>query len=293
MSLRNASLSAFRKASVPLIIWALALGVLIPGEPMVSEIPNDASDHAREEHEAAYSPRVIARRNKRMLARTTTASAAPSLLPVVMQKDIRPEHQVLADGVLRALPSSCANNLKNFYVNYDPNNKNRGLGGASTIIISGNVPTAEFAALLIHECGHVVDLGGIRGTPENGLSAFVDGSTPMFRNDPSVAFYSLSWTNATTKKADATEAHFVSGYSASDAFEDFAETFAFYALQKREFARLAKSNPILAAKYNFMEQVVFRGSSEIASGQFTRGARAPWDVTLLPYEVPQGWHAKN
>lgn len=287
MPTQNASISALRKGLLPLILWACLLGVQGFDVPMLSQKNMVASATVTEVHDAAQArPKRVAIRPKQKV----TPDAAGALLPVVVQKDVRLEHQILADQVLRALPSYCRNNLKNFYVNYEPKPASRGLGGASTMIITGNVPAIEFGALIVHECGHVADLGGIKGTKESGVSAFIDGSTPIYNNDPSVAFYSLSWKDANTRKLNTTEADFVSGYSTADAFEDAAETFAFFALQKEEFARLAKSNAILKAKYDYMDQVVFKNQPSIATGKYVRSTtRAPWDVTLLPYE----WHAKQ
>lgn len=214
--------------------------------------------------------------------------AATTLLPVVNQKDILPKHRVLADRVLRALPPQCRDHLKSFYVNYEKNPANRGLGGESTMIVIGGVSDNEFMALVTHECGHIADLGGIRGTDITRPTAFADGSTPIYGDDASVAFYSISWLSPRMMQPNMTDADFVSGYAKSDPFEDFAETFAFYALQKQEFQRLSNKNPILKAKYNFMDQFVFNGA-DVASSNYKRGKNVPWDVTKLPYV----WHAKK
>jgi hypothetical protein len=211
------------------------------------------------------------------------AAESSPLLAVVEQTDILPKHQLIADQVLRALPDKCRSSLQSLYVNYDKKNKNRGLGGESVIIVSGNVPDVEFRALLVHECGHVVDLGGLRGSPEAGQSAYKDGTMPIFLDDSSIAFYQLSWSNAKTMLPGATQKNFVSGYAMKDPFEDFAETFAYYALQQKEFKKLAEKNPVLRAKYAFMEQVVFSGMRTVALGKHVRGKSAPWDVTRLPY----------
>lgn len=214
--------------------------------------------------------------------------AAP-LLPAVAQKDIRANHQKLADETLRALPAGCRNNLKNFYVNYDKNAANRGLGGASTIIIIGTVPDAEFRALLVHECAHVIDIGALKGAKDSGFSAFMDGKNPVYQNDPSVAFYQISWLAENMQQPGTKSTDFVSGYAASDPFEDFAESFAFYALQPKEFARLAQTNTVLKAKYEFMRDLVFSATEQFAQGKFVRSKAVPWDVTKLPYV----WHAKK
>ncbi len=215
--------------------------------------------------------------------------AAQGLLPVVNHEDILPHHRILADQVLRSLPSSCRDNLKNFYVNYEKNPKNRGLGGESTIIVAGNVPKLEFMALIVHECGHVVDLGALRGTPDSGYTAFFDGNTPIYGNDPSVAFYSINWIASETKRPGTKDTHFISGYAAADSFENFAEAYTAFALQNEAFKKLATTNSVMKAQYDFMEHVVFAGSEPIASGQYIPGKKLPWDVTRLPFTL----HAKQ
>lgn len=220
---------------------------------------------------------------------TPPRRTAPILLPVVNQKDIESRHRVLGDRVLRALPASCREPLRNFYVNYDKNVANRGLGGESTIIVIGTVPDDEFIALIVHECGHVADLGGLRGSDSSGYSDFYDGNTPIHIDDQSVAFYQISWLTPTTYRPNAKASHFVSGYASVDPFEDFAETYAYYALQREAFRKLAETNTVLQAKYDFMEQVVFAGTPAFAEGAHVPGAKVPWDITKLPYV----WHAKK
>ena len=214
---------------------------------------------------------------------------ASTLLPVVDQEDILPKHRLLADQVLRALPAECRDNLRQFFVTYDKDPKNRGLGGESTIIVTGNVPDDEFRALVIHECGHVTDLGGLRGSKGGGTTTFVDGNTQIFADDPSVIFYLSSWADAATIKHRSITKDFVSGYAQSDPFEDFAESFAFFALHQNEFKVIAKRSRVLQAKYDFMDRVLFTGTQEIAEGQSIRkvSKNIPWDVTKLPYV----WHA--
>ncbi len=248
---------------------------------MVARSPSMAS--ATDLHAAA--PRFSVQRKV-----VAPAHKAPQrLLAVVDHEDILPKQRVIADQVLRSLPPSCRNNLENFYVNYDKNAANRGLGGEHTIIVIGHVPDREFRALIVHECGHVADLGGLRGTPAGGYTNFYDGHKPIYANDSSVAFYEISWITPVINQPGTKESDFVSGYAASDPFEDFAETFAYFALQQESFKKIAASNPVLKAKYDFMEQVVFAGSMSIAQGQYVPGKNIPWDVTKLPYV----WHAKK
>ncbi len=55
--------------------------------------------------------------------------------PAVDKKDIAIEHRLIANEVIKLMPTKCHDNLKNFYVRYGLM-EGRGLGGASTIIIT-------------------------------------------------------------------------------------------------------------------------------------------------------------
>ncbi len=274
MTFLKPQLLAQGKGKMPIIIGIMLCCAFVSG----IILPYGGAVASEESLHAAAERRVVAPNHD-----------AATLLAVVDQEDIRANHRILADNVLRSLPSYCRQNLQSFYVKYDPKNKSRGLGGATTIIVTGLVPDREFMALIVHECGHVTDLGGLRGTAYAGTTRFYDGSTAIYADDPSVKFYSISWASASERKAGSKDTDFASGYAASDPFEDFAESFAFYALQQKEFARLAQRNKVLKAKYDFMERVVFAETGPVGRGTFTRGKQVPWDVTRLPYT----WHAKK
>jgi len=206
-----------------------------------------------------------------------------NLLAVVNQLDIKPHHRELANEVLRALPSQCLPFLKRFYVRYD-NPENRGLAGSNSIIIDGSVPDDEFKALLIHEFGHITDLGCIDGTMSAGQSSFRDGSEAVYKDDASLSFYQISWVNGSTKKRDMSQQDFVSGYASWDPFEDFAETYVYYVLQKDAFVDRASTNTTLAAKLQWMERHAFRGGISVAQGAQQWNGAVPWDVTKLSYK---------
>ena len=207
----------------------------------------------------------------------------PKYLEVVDQKDIREEHKIIADEVLRMLPSSCRSIIKNFYVRYD-NPEQRGLAGKSSVILSGNVPEQEFRALLIHEVfGHVVDLGCLRGTPESGASDFRDGMEIIYNNDPSVAFYRISWENERNHKAGVDDRDFVTGYASWDPFEDMAESVTYYVLEQQAFRERAQQNPALAAKLRWIETMLFPKGIAVATGYHVWENIVPWDATKLPY----------
>lgn len=209
------------------------------------------------------------------------------LLPVVDHKDIKLKHRIIADEVLRSMPKKCQNTLKNFYVRYD-NPKQRGLGGKTTIILSGNIPDDEFRALMIHELGHVFDLNNavecLSGTKDSGISHFRDGDDLFYQNDPSISFYSISWINEKTKRPGARPDDFVTGYAAWDVFEDFAESMTYFITQNDVFLERAQTNPILAAKYNWFRIHMFPEGKHIAVGEPQWNGTVPWDATKLHYK---------
>ncbi|PIR48284.1 hypothetical protein COU80_04920 [Candidatus Peregrinibacteria bacterium CG10_big_fil_rev_8_21_14_0_10_55_24] len=208
--------------------------------------------------------------------------AKPTLLEAVDHTDIRAHHQEIANEVLRALPTQCLSALKRLYVRYD-NPDQRGLAGKNSIILDGSVPDSEFRALLIHEFGHITDLGCLTGANASAPSGFRDGTETIYANDPSVGFYQISWTSSRTKVSGTQDEDFVSGYASWDPFEDFAETFAYYVLQRDAFAMRAEENTALAEKFAWMETHIFQQDTAVATGTHRWTGTVPWDVTKLGY----------
>ncbi len=239
------------------------------------EIAQNDADHA-----VASTKKVASnQKRKRLVARLLTTQEE-RLLPAVQNADITPAHQKLADTVLRSLPNGCRDHLRNFYVQYD-NPKSRGLGGKTTIILTGNVPDEEFTGLLIHECAHVIH-SNMPGSPLSGKSAFVDGADPFYNDSPIAAFFSISWTEADVLKREAKKTDFASGYAMSDAFEDFAETFALYVLHRDAFEVRAKTNTAMAAKLEWMKTNLPSAEHILGTSRYTWEKTVPWDVTKLP-----------
>ncbi len=141
----------------------------------------------------------------------------------------------------------------------------------------------EIVNVLIHELGHVVDLGGLQGTysPEtNNISAFHDGALQFYNNDLSLLFYKISWTPK-SPRADSNRLDFVGGYAQYDMFEDFAESFLLYIRHGKYFKALALQNKKLRSKYLFFKYYVFKGkefeTGTIPQNLFVR----QWDITRL------------
>ncbi len=211
----------------------------------------------------------------------------PQSYPVLASPLILEKHKLMAAKVLDALPEACRGVLQNFFVRYEGAEK-RGLAGKSTMILDGTVSDAEFGALFTHELGHVMDLNPdvkcLGGSAKSGRSAFQDGPDPVYADDPSAEFYSISWLNAETPKANMTADDFVSGYAQSDPFEDFAESFAYFLLQNEAFKARADANPVMKRKYEWFRMHLFAQLPQLARGFHVWGGEVPWDATKLPYQ---------
>jgi hypothetical protein len=209
-------------------------------------------------------------------------------MPAALDHDDIPDaYQDLWKETLESLPAACRGALEDVFVQFDRPNQ-RGLASGRAIILYAGFDLGDPAqrdearALFVHEFGHITDIGCIQGRGRE-LSAFVDGSTPVPADDPSVGFYSLSWESSTKRRADSRSADFASGYAASDPFEDFAETYAYFALQEPAFAARAAENPVMAKKYQWMKTYAFADGAPNALGQSVWKGIVPWDITLLPY----------
>jgi len=231
---------------------------------------------------AQVSPSV-----KQAVKSDTHVAAPLPLLPVVDQPDIRMADRIIANEMFRMMPSPCIAALKSFYVRYEPDAP-RGLAGKENIIVRGGLPEEEFRALLVHEFGHVMDLGCFQGTPDAGETAFKDGGEMMYRNDPSIAFYEISWTASNVQKSGVKPEDFVTGYAAWDVFEDFSESLAYYVFQRSAFVERAKSNAAIAAKLRWFETYAFPGGAPMIEGLHQWSGQVPWDSTKLPYK----WNAR-
>jgi hypothetical protein len=234
---------------------------------------------------------VIAKRESDQPLRRiiTKAAASPAVIPKqrliasIEQADIQDAHKLIANEALMSLPIKCRGTLKNFYVKYEKQ-KHRGLAGKSVMILDGTVPLEEFRALFVHESGHNWDLGCLTGTADSEKSSFSDGDEAIYKNDPSLGFYQISWITSSVQRSNSRPEDFVSGYASYDIFEDFAESFVYFVLQNDVFATRAQENAAIAAKYIWMKDVLFDGQvPQIATGKSVFKGKAPWDVTKLKY----------
>ncbi|MFA7284801.1 MAG: hypothetical protein WC004_03180 [Candidatus Absconditabacterales bacterium] len=166
--------------------------------------------------------------------------------------------------------------------------KSRGYSSRNQIVLDTKIMNgySEFLRVLVHELGHIVDFRNLEGQnsylKNNVYTEF--GKKVFAIDDPSIDFYSISWINENTRSRSATYKDFVSGYSMSDIFEDFAETINFYLNYKSIFQELTKQSDALLAKYNFIDSIFggqYLNNGEKKKSQFEQYKRdfRPYDTT--------------
>jgi hypothetical protein len=144
----------------------------------------------------------------------------------------------------------------------------RGQVTNETLTLSGRIKTLpEVAKVLVHELGHMVDIYLIRGS--------------AFRLDSSKLYYAISWSEPTVMMAGQDAEDFVSGYAATNQYEDFAEAFTMYIFHNKEFAKRAEKNPILAKKYAYLTTYIFGDMFLWTSYEQDDIPKEFWDVTKI------------
>lgn len=127
----------------------------------------------------------------------------------------------------------------------------------------------EFIKLFTHELAHVVDIYFLRATQ----------NFP----DPSKDFYKISWQSMKTKHAGTSLSDFVSGYAATNQYEDFAESFVWYVFHNNNFLDRAMKNESLRQKYLFFADNVFvHGEFQGTDFSLTQAPDYLWDTTKIP-----------
>ncbi len=182
----------------------------------------------------------------------------------------------------KLLPKSHLSVLKKIILVFDASAR-RGLSASTTMKIRCvDLMGEEFRAVFVHEMGHIVDLGFLKGSKKSGTSPFRDGENPIYNDDSSLNYYSVSWKDSFIFSENAEKLDFVSGYGSSDVFEDFAETYTYYFLHGPEFRYLTRYNDALFKKYTYLKEYVF---SDIEYGEalyeITPRYSRPYDITKI------------
>jgi hypothetical protein len=131
---------------------------------------------------------------------------------------------------------------------------------------------SEFLQLLVHEVAHYIDIYRFITSPQ--------------KMDTSTQFYRISWDAPKTKKSGETLSNFISGYAATNQYEDFAESWTFYVFHNTTFSERALRNETLRKKYLFFSNSVFPDGA-FQDTDFSMGIVPSylWDTTKIPVSV--------
>ncbi len=195
---------------------------------------------------------------------------------------------------LAILPKEHVQAIHKLTLSFDPTMR-RGLAGGNTLIIRCvNISEKELVAVLVHEVGHVIDTGLLHASSSDQKTSFADRGQTVYSTDPSVRLYSVSWED--NRSFTGSNHDVVSGYSLSNPYEEFAETYALYVLHGRLFKFYAGNNTALDEKYRFMKTTVFDGKvydlgreKPPEANEVNRRAYRAYDVTRMDFKLESFW----
>ena len=129
----------------------------------------------------------------------------------------------------------------------------------------------ETFSVFLHELAHYIDIYHYKKNDNYDLS---------------FEFYNISWLSTKISLPWQNENDFVSGYAATNAYEDFSESFLYYVLHNREFIKKAEKSEKLQEKYNFFKDKIFtEWAFEKSNFSLTEHASYNWDITKLDFSL--------
>jgi hypothetical protein len=163
--------------------------------------------------------------------------------------------QTVKEG-LSLLPSSHMSSLEQVIGEYG-NDKRRGMASFRSLYLGLDVlkEKQEILSVVIHEMGHVVDLGMLLPSDASKKTPFYDGTQVVYQSDISTDFYFLCFQDSYTENGKCTEKDFVSRYARTNVFEDFSESYVLFVLYNDSFKKMAEESEVLQKKYSFLENI--------------------------------------
>jgi hypothetical protein len=134
----------------------------------------------------------------------------------------------------------------------------RGYANKNTVIINTHDIQSyrEFLEIMVHELGHVVDLGVVVGTMKRKDTRYTEFGQAVFAlDDPSLDYYQLSRDSESVRKSSQTRDDFCSGYGQRNPFEDFSECMNLYINHHALFVYIAQRSDILQEKYRYIKSL--------------------------------------
>lgn len=143
----------------------------------------------------------------------------------------------------------------------------------------------EFYEVLVHELGHILDLGTLVGKATQLSPLYTEFNDPAFAlDDPSLTYYQLSRASETRKHSESSTADFCTSYGAKNPFEDFAECYNLYVNHYSYFQKISTESSVLNQKFQFIANYVqLKPSPKRKLHEYTNEAyHRFWDSTRLP-----------
>lgn len=131
----------------------------------------------------------------------------------------------------------------------------------------------ELLAIFIHEFAHYIDIYSLDKTSWK---------------DSSNEFYNISWEWSSVIKSWLTWKDFVSGYSMTNKYEDFAESLTYYLLHNKDFLKKSKKSIVLKKKYSFFKNFLFSDTDYFINTDFSENNKVKnyyRDITKIEFST--------
>lgn len=194
--------------------------------------------------------------------------------------NIPSEYEREIKDIINEFPNDLFASLKK--IQYKPDSQRRWLASDKTIYLNfDKIQTqSELRRVFIHELWHIFDLWYLKSKEKKIKTKYKDWSNQIYADDPSIKFYSLCWKTENKQNWECSNEDFVSKYSQSDMFEDFAESFLLYIENNESFKIMAKESDIMEKKYNIIKSYLkFIPTTWAYSSQ--QNLEREWDLTIL------------
>ncbi|NDK08413.1 hypothetical protein EOM39_04160 [Candidatus Gracilibacteria bacterium] len=165
-------------------------------------------------------------------------------IPKSIEQDVYPQTSAIKNIMSYNIFLNTINNLGiDFFKNkFDVRGKMK--NGKVKLYGVLDINNSELIAVFIHELAHFIDIYYLNNDNEENF-------------DNSNYFYDIAWESTKTIKSEMKGGDFVSGYSMTNKYEDFAESFTYYVLHNSDFVKKSEESDILKEKYNFFRQYLF------------------------------------
>lgn len=130
----------------------------------------------------------------------------------------------------------------------------------------------ESVAVFMHEFAHFLDLYFLEKKVYTDLSD---------------KFYNISWKSTKIRRSGQSIKDFVSWYSMTNKYEDFAESFTYYVLHNDDFLYKSKKSDFMYKKYKFFQNSFFKNNKFVETDFWENLIIRNYyrDITKIDYDI--------